>query len=115
MIVITSLFASATALLAAGAASTASIGQSIAEHGSAGGAPSCSTCHGLHYEGNPAITAPALAGRPKAFIVSRLNHYASPEGRNPTMRAVATALSPSEREAVATYLSSLPSASKPAH
>jgi cytochrome c553 len=115
MIVITSIFASATALLAAGAASTASVGQSIVEHGNAGGAPACSTCHGTHYEGNPAIKAPALAGLPKAFIVARLNHYASPEGKNPMMKPVATALSPAEREAVATYLSSLPSASKPAH
>ena len=46
--------------------------------------------------------------------MSRLNHYASPEGRNPPMKSVASALSPSEREAVATYLSGLPSAGQPA-
>jgi cytochrome c553 len=112
---IDAMLAGALALLAAGSASPASVGQSIAEQGTGGGAPPCSTCHGAHYEGSPAIKAPALAGLPKAFILSRLAHYAGPDGHNAYMKPVATALTPSEREAVATYLSGLPSPGPRAH
>jgi cytochrome c553 len=40
--------------------------------------------------------------------LERLTHYAGPNGHNPLMRQVATALSTPERQAVASYLSSLP-------
>ncbi len=93
------------------AASPSPNGRSIVEHGNAHGAPPCSSCHGSGLDGNPAIHAPALAGRPAATIVARLEHYASPQGHNALMRQVATALSSSERQAVATYIAGLSPAS----
>jgi cytochrome c553 len=114
MIKIAASFAGAMALLAAGAASASSIGQAIAEQGNSQGAPPCSSCHGSSYQGNPAIKAPALAGLSSGYIVARLAHYASAEGHNPSMKQVATALSPSDRQAVAAYLSSLKAPTKPA-
>lgn len=90
------------------AAAPAPDGRSIVEHGNANGAPPCSSCHGSRLEGNPAIHAPAIAGLPAATIVGRLDHYASPEGHNPLMKQVATALSHPEREAVAGYIARLP-------
>lgn len=106
MIEISSL-AGALLLLAPTAPSVA--GQAIAEHGSAHGAPACQSCHGLHYQGQPAMMAPALAGKPAGYIVARLAHYAGPDGHNALMKQVATALTPAERQAVADYLSHLPS------
>jgi cytochrome c553 len=85
-------------------------GTEIAHHGNDNGAPSCTTCHGERFQGEPTLKAPALAGLPGAFIVSRLAHYAGPDGHNALMRQVATALSPEERKAVAAYLSTLPPA-----
>src|ERR1700691_3494231 len=82
-------------------------GIETANHGNGDGAPACTTCHGESFQGEPGLKAPALAGLPAAFILSRLAHYAGPDGHNPFMRQVATALRPEEREAVANYLSSL--------
>jgi cytochrome c553 len=87
---------------------TSLTGTEIAHHGNGDGAPACTSCHGEHFQGEPTLKAPALAGLPAAFILSRLAHYAGPDGHNPLMRQVATSLSPEEREAVADYLSSLP-------
>ena len=95
-------------MLLASAATPGLGGKAIAEQGTASGAPACTSCHGLHYEGNPVVEAPALAGLPAGFIVLRLDHYASPAGKNPLMHSVATDLDPAERQAVAAYLSSLP-------
>ena len=95
------------ALGARAAEGTSSTGTEIAHHGNGDGAPACTTCHGDHFQGEPTLKAPALAGLPAPFIVSRLAHYAGPDGHNPFMRQVATALRPEEREAVADYLSSL--------
>jgi cytochrome c553 len=83
-------------------------GQDIAEHGNSKEAPACLLCHGPDYRGNIALKAPALAGLPAAFILARLAHYAGPDGHNPAMRQVATALDLAERQAVADYLASLP-------
>ncbi|WP_442852478.1 c-type cytochrome [Sphingomonas sp. PAMC 26605] len=82
-------------------------GKQIVERGSATGAPPCSSCHGNNLQGNTAIKAPAIAGLPASKILERLAHYASPKGHNAAMRAVATALSPSEQIAVAKYISRL--------
>ena len=100
--------AGALALMAAGPASAASRGETIATQGTANGAPACASCHGVNYQGTPALKAPALAGLSKAYILARLAHYASPAGKNPSMRVVATALTPADSAAVAAYLSSLP-------
>jgi len=83
-------------------------GHGIVEQGSAGGAPACVSCHGPQLQGNDAIHAPAIAGKPAPFIVARLDHYASPAGHNPLMKQVASALSEAERQAVASYISHLP-------
>ncbi|HEY1855712.1 c-type cytochrome [Acidocella sp.] len=83
-------------------------GKTIAEQGNGHGATACVTCHGQTFGGNPGIGAPALAGLPAATIEAKLVHYASPEGHNAMMKQVATSLTPAERDAVATYLASLP-------
>ena len=82
-------------------------GQSIAQNGNNNGAMSCASCHGPTYAGNPGLQAPALAGEPAAKIVTALNTFASNPASNPMMHQVASALAPAERQAVATYLSSL--------
>ncbi len=92
------------------AASPAPDGRSIVEQGNANGALPCSSCHGPTLDGNPAIHAPAIAGLPAAMVLARLEHYASPQGHNASMKLVASALSTSEREAVATYIAGLPRA-----
>jgi cytochrome c553 len=86
---------------------TSLTGAEIAHDGNGDGAPACTSCHGDHFQGEPTLKAPALAGLPAPFILSRLAHYAGPDGHNPFMRQVATSLRPEEREAVADYLSSL--------
>lgn len=83
-------------------------GRSIAHNGDGHGAPACIVCHGANFQGSPAIRAPALAGLPQATILDKLAHYAGPDGHNAMMRQVTTALSQPKRQAVATYLSSLP-------
>jgi cytochrome c553 len=95
----------ALALMAAGAAPD---GSAVAHNGNGHGALACSTCHGGNFQGDAAIRAPALAGLPQTTILARLAHYAGPTGRNAMMRQIATSLSPAERQAVADYLSSLP-------
>jgi cytochrome c553 len=95
------------ALGARAAEGTSLTGPEIAHHGNGDGAPACTSCHGEHFQGQPGLKAPALAGLPAPFILSRLAHYAGPDGHNPFMRQVATSLRPEEREAVADYLSSL--------
>jgi thiosulfate dehydrogenase len=97
------------------AAGTSSTGREIAHQGSDNGAPACAGCHGDHFQGDPRMKAPALAGLPAAFILSRLAHYAGPDGHNALMRQVATALSPEQREAAAAYLSSLPATGEQRH
>jgi cytochrome c553 len=92
------------------AAAPLSEGMDIVEHGNAKGAPACVSCHGAKLEGNPTLKVPALAGLPAATVLARLAHYAGPNGHNPTMRGVATALDQSERTAVANYIASLPKA-----
>jgi cytochrome c553 len=83
-------------------------GQQIAHQGNGGGAPACTSCHGEQLQGVAALKTPALAGLSREFILSRLAHYAGPDGHNASMRQVATSLSPEERDMVAAYLSSLP-------
>ena len=80
-------------------------GKTIAEQGNGRGASACSSCHGENYQGNASLKAPSIAGLSPGYIQTRLKHYASPEGKNPLMRQVATSLSPAETQAVATYLS----------
>jgi cytochrome c553 len=109
--VLTNALALTVALAALGVQTAAGIslnGPEIAHQGNGGGAPACTICHGAQFQGNPALKVPALAGLPREFILSRLAHYAGPDGHNAAMRQVATVLNQQEREAVAAYLSSLP-------
>jgi len=92
------------------AAATSSQGMGIVEQGNGKGAPACASCHGARLEGNPALKVPALSGLPATAVLARLSHYAGPTGHNAAMRAVAIALDPSERVAVARYISGLPKA-----
>jgi cytochrome c553 len=103
-----SLLIGLIALDARAAEGTGPNGSQIAHLGNGSGAPACTGCHGKQFEGDVALKAPALAGLPAAFIMSRLAHYAGPGGHNASMRQVATALSLGQREAVADYLSHLP-------
>jgi len=108
---LTILLAPLVGLVALGAQATEGMrltGREIAHQGNGAGAPACTSCHGEQFQGEAALKTPALAGLPAAFILSRLAHYAGPDGHNPSMRQVATALGPEERQAVAAYLSSLP-------
>jgi cytochrome c553 len=109
-----SSYAGALALLASAAAPPGLSGLAIVQNGNGRGAPACGSCHGAHLEGAPAIKAPALAGRPAAYIVARLAHYASPAGHNAMMKGVATSLAPAERQAVAAYIARLPKPKPPA-
>ena len=98
----------ASAPLPAQAADTpAALGARIAAQGSPSGAPACAACHGVQLHGTPALKAPGIAGLSSAFILSRLDHYAGPQGHNPSMKQVATSLTPAERKAVAAYLAGL--------
>ena len=89
-------------------AETLQAGRQVVEQGAASGAPACTSGHGQHLEGNAAIKSPALAGEPSAYVISRLHHYASPEGHNVMMKQVATELTPAEQDAVANYIATLP-------
>jgi len=103
--------ASALALLAQGAVPALGAGQAIAAKGNGHGAGACEACHGAQLQGG---LGPALAGKPAAYILQRLAHYASPQGHNPSMKMVATALTPAERQEVAAYIAHLqtPAASR---
>lgn len=83
---------------------TLSKGRDIAELGKPAGVPACTMCHGPDLRGSAGIGAHSIAGKPAAFILARLDHYAGPDGHNPVMRQVATALTSTDREAVAGIL-----------
>lgn len=82
-------------------------GADIVAHGSPSGAPACVACHGPQLNGVAALKTPAIAGRPSAYILARLEHYAGPQGHNAQMKQVAAALTLAERQAVAAYLAGL--------
>jgi cytochrome c553 len=83
-------------------------GADIALHGTDHGALPCTACHGMDFQGNPAIGAPALAGKPAAMTLGALAAIAAGKlGTNTVMRNVAIALTPAERAAVASYLANL--------
>jgi thiosulfate dehydrogenase len=92
------------------AAQTTSPGQDaagITRNGNGRGAPACVTCHGPRLLGDPALASPRLAGQSAPYIAAQLEALASGARQNALMLPVAKALSPAEREALATYLSGL--------
>jgi thiosulfate dehydrogenase len=86
----------------------------IARNGNGHGAPACVTCHGPRLLGNPALASPRIAGQSAPYVAAQLEALASGARKNALMLPVATALSPAEREALATYLSGLPVGPDPA-
>ncbi|HTQ71398.1 MAG TPA: c-type cytochrome [Acidocella sp.] len=89
-------------------AAAAPAGQQIVLHGNGNGALPCAACHGAEGAGKPAIGAPALAGKPAGDIVAALNAMAARQGGTGLMPAIAGALTPQQRQDVASYFSSLP-------
>lgn len=82
-------------------------GEAIARQG-ANGAAACQTCHGQAGEGTAASGFPRLAALPAPYLARQLQAFAAGQRENPLMNAVAKALSPEDRAAVADYYASLP-------
>lgn len=84
-------------------------GESIALHGTDQGALPCQACHGMQFQGNASIGAPALAGRKASATLAALAAIASGKtGSNYVMKQIARSLTSPERRAVAAYFASLP-------
>ncbi|MCS3725316.1 c-type cytochrome [Bradyrhizobium betae] len=83
---------------------------SIVRDGNANGAPACRSCHGEYGEGNPDGGFPRLAGLPRDYILHQLRSFQDGSRASDIMQPVASSLSDSEREALATYYASLPTA-----
>jgi cytochrome c553 len=85
-------------------------GQAIAANGNGRDAPACSACHGEHGEGQPAAAYPRLAGLDSGYLVGQLNAFAQGSRDSVAMGPTAKALSPDERQAVATFYAGLDAA-----
>ena len=93
---------------------TAAAAAAIVHQGNARGAPPCISCHGPKLEGLAAMVSPRIAGQSAAYVVAQLDAFAGGTRRNAIMLPVATALSPAERQALGTYLSTLTPVAAPA-
>ncbi len=75
------------------------------------GVPACSACHGPKGSGNPAAQFPRIAGQNSGYAAAQLRSYRSmergKEGKGQMMTAVATHLSDTEIDALASYISGL--------
>ncbi len=80
----------------------------ITRNGNGHGAPACVSCHGPRLLGNPDGVSPRIAGQSAPYVAAQLAALAGGARVSAVMQPVAKALSPAEREALATYLSSLP-------
>lgn len=89
-------------------------GQQIATQGNNKGAIACMTCHGPEGQGNAAAGYPYLAGLPSTYLQHQLDAFAQGKRTNPIMKPFATALTDSQRKAVADYYAKLPLSGKPA-
>lgn len=81
-------------------------GSAIATNGTAAGAPACGSCHGDHGEGNAEGGFPRLAGLNASYLVHQLASFADGRRKNDIMPDIAKALTPEERQAVATFYAS---------
>jgi cytochrome c553 len=88
-------------------------GATIARQGNGHGAAPCMACHAADGGGQAAAGFPRLAGLPQAYLRKQLEDFASGARVNATMQPVAAALSDADRDAVATYYSSLPVPASP--
>jgi cytochrome c553 len=83
---------------------------------SSGRAPACAMCHGSTSQaGMPMMgmmpmmaNVPILNGQHSAYIIDQLNRFASGERQAMMMGGIAAALSDSDKEAIAEFLSNLP-------
>jgi len=85
-------------------------GQAIAANGNGRDAPACSACHGEHGEGQPDAAYPRLADLDSGYLIGQLDAFAQGSRDNETMGPIAKALSPDERQAVATFYAGLDAA-----
>lgn len=83
-------------------------GNTLAHQGNGRGAAPCIACHGADGGGQAAAGFPRLAGMPAAYLRKQLDDFANGTRDNASMKLTATALSDSERAALATYYASLP-------
>ncbi len=67
----------------------------------------CSSCHGPSGEGNAAAGFPRLAGLGAAYLGAQLDSFASNARPNPVMGPIAKALTPAQRQGLASYYASL--------
>lgn len=111
------VLALATALSAVAAAAPAGapadLGGRIAAQGLPSGVPACSGCHGADGGGSAPLQAPRLAGLDAGYLADQLDRFASGARKNDTMAAVAKALTPDQRRAVARYFAALPVPASP--
>lgn len=84
-------------------------GAVIATKGKLSGA-ACASCHGAKGEGNAAAGFPRLAGLPSPYLLSQLDHFANGSRENAVMTPIGKQLTAAERQSVADYYGSLPSA-----
>ena len=85
-------------------------GQAVAANGNGRDAPACSACHGEHGEGQPDAAYPRLADLDSGYLIGQLDAFAQGSRDNETMGPIAKALSPDERQAVATFYAGLDAA-----
>jgi cytochrome c553 len=78
------------------------------------GGRACAACHGPGAAGHGAAPSgrpgavPRLAAQNPAYTVAQLDAFASGARTSPAMSRIASALSPSDRQALAAYLATLP-------
>jgi cytochrome c553 len=97
--------ASSLWLMAMSAVLAAADGRTLATNGNGRGALPCSVCHGPQGEGLPSAGYPRLDGLNAIYIRQQLDDFADGKRNNDIMRPIASALSPDERQAVATFYS----------
>lgn len=83
-------------------------GAMIWAQGTKAGATACIGCHGGQGEGLAQGGFPRVAGQSAFYLTNQLKDYASGVRQNNVMGPIAKALTESEMETVAAYLSSLP-------
>jgi cytochrome c553 len=70
--------------------------------------PACSACHGRQGQGLPERDAPRLAQLDAGYLERQLTAFASGQRRSAVMTPIAGALSPAQRQALASHFAALP-------
>jgi cytochrome c553 len=86
---------------------TVELGRRIAERAALPEEKTCSRCHGVLGIGRPEEQTPRLAGQPRFYLHKQLDDFAAGTRFSEKMTPVARALTPAQREAVASYYASL--------